>query len=96
MTARTTSSRLRDTFSAPREPGQQRLAGKSRILPGVANEQSITWACARAFRGIDADLCITDRNERSRKFTEPLAQTPDVRSALHLPCDVHLRAHPGQ
>jgi enoyl-[acyl-carrier protein] reductase I len=41
---------------------------------GVANDQSIAYGCAKAFRELGAELAITYLNEKSKKFVEPLAQ----------------------
>ena len=88
MTDKETNTRLLDRLRTQRELGLPPLAGKKGIVLGIANDQSIAWGCAQAFRGLGADLCITYLNEKSRKFTEPLAQALDVPPALYLPCDV--------
>jgi enoyl-[acyl-carrier protein] reductase I len=75
---------LRDQQAVGRKP----LAGKKGVVIGIANDQSIAWGCAQAFRGIGADLCITYLNEKTKKFTEPLATALDVAPSLYLPCDV--------
>lgn len=49
------------------------LAGRKALVVGVANDQSIAWGCARAFRELGADLAITWLNERARPHVEPLA-----------------------
>ncbi len=96
MAVQATTGRLLDTSSAQREPRQQLVAGKARMIFGLANEQSITWRCAQAFRGIDGDLSIIDLREKSRTFTVLGAQTLAVPPALHVPCDAYPRAHTGQ
>nr|WP_265334972.1 SDR family oxidoreductase [Sneathiella sp. HT1-7] len=35
------------------------LAGKKGLIVGIANEKSIAWGCARAFREAGAELAIT-------------------------------------
>jgi len=40
----------------------------------VANDQSIAYGCAKAFRTVGAELAITWLNERARPYVEPLAQ----------------------
>jgi enoyl-[acyl-carrier protein] reductase I len=50
------------------------LAGKKALVIGIANDQSIAYGCARAFRSVGADLAITWLNERARPHVEPLAQ----------------------
>ena len=50
------------------------LAGKKGLIVGIANDQSIAWGCARAFRALGAELAVTYLNEKARKFVEPLGQ----------------------
>ncbi|MBE2257786.1 MAG: enoyl-ACP reductase FabI [Candidatus Accumulibacter sp.] len=88
MTEKTINTRLLDDLRTRREQGQQPLTGKKGVILGIANDQSIAWGCAQAFRGLGAELSITYLNEKSRKFTEPLAAALDVSPELYLPCDV--------
>lgn len=88
MTETPINTKLLDDLRNRREQGTQPLAGKKGIVIGIANDQSIAWGCAQAFRGIGADLCMTYLNEKSRKFTQPLAEALDIPPALYLPCDV--------
>ena len=62
------------------------LEGKRGLVIGIANDQSIAWGCARAFRGLGAELAVTYLNEKSRRFVEPLARELEV--SLFLPLDV--------
>jgi enoyl-[acyl-carrier protein] reductase I len=75
------------TQAAPR----QILKGQKALVIGVANDSSIAWGCARAFREVGADLGITYLNDKAKKFVEPLAR--EVEADLFLPLDV---AVPGQ
>jgi enoyl-[acyl-carrier protein] reductase I len=50
------------------------LSGQKALVVGVANEQSIAYGCAKAFRIAAADVAITWLNEKARRFVEPLAQ----------------------
>jgi len=88
MTEKTINTRLLDSLRTQSEHGRKLLAGKKGIILGIANDQSIAWGCAQAFRSLGAELCITYLNEKSRKFTEPLAKVLDVAPSLYLPCDV--------
>ena len=88
MTEKTINTALLDSLRHQREQGKEPLAGKKGIVIGIANDQSIAWGCAQAFRGIGADLCMTYLNEKSKRFTEPLANALDIPPALYLPCDV--------
>ena len=49
------------------------LEGKRGLIVGIANEHSIAWGCAKAFRTLGAELAVTYLNEKARKFVEPLA-----------------------
>src|SRR5215469_5803558 len=50
------------------------LQGKKALVVGIANENSIAFGCARAFRQLGADLAITYLNEKARPYVEPLAR----------------------
>jgi enoyl-[acyl-carrier protein] reductase I len=50
------------------------LAGKKALVVGVANEDSIAYGCAKAFRSLGADVAITWLNEKARRWVEPLAR----------------------
>jgi enoyl-[acyl-carrier protein] reductase I len=52
---------------------RQVLAGHKALVIGVANDQSIAYGCAKAFRTVGAELAITWLNERARPHVEPLA-----------------------
>ncbi|MFI0844376.1 enoyl-ACP reductase FabI [Mesorhizobium sp. IMUNJ 23232] len=67
------------------------LEGRRGLIVGVANDQSIAWGCARAFRAFGAELAITYLNDKAKKFVEPLAQ--QVEASIFMPLDVSL---PGQ
>ena len=66
------------------------LKGKKALVIGVANEHSIAYGCAKAFRELGADLAITYLNDKARPHVEPLARGLDAR--ILLPLDV---AAPG-
>ena len=44
------------------------LKGKKALVVGIANENSIAYGCARAFRELQADLAITYLNEKSKQY----------------------------
>jgi enoyl-[acyl-carrier protein] reductase I len=50
------------------------LQGKKALVVGIANEYSIAFGCARAFRQLGADLAITYLNDKARPYVEPLAR----------------------
>src|SRR3954466_9864455 len=62
------------------------LKGKKGLIIGIANDQSIAWGCAKAFRALGAELAVTYLNEKAKKFVEPLAQ--QLEAPLFLPLDV--------
>jgi len=62
------------------------LQGKKALIFGVANEKSIAWAIAEAFRNEGADLAFTYANETVAKRVIPLAES--VGAELVLPCNV--------
>ena len=49
------------------------LGGRKALVVGVANDQSIAYGCAKAFRAAGADLAITWLNDKARPYVEPLA-----------------------
>jgi len=67
------------------------LKGARALVVGVANDQSIAYGCARAFRELGADLALTYLNEKAKRFVEPLAQA--LGAEIFLPLDV---AQPGE
>lgn len=66
------------------------LTGKRALVVGVANEQSIAWGCALAFRKLGAEVVLTYLNEKALPHVQPLARQID---AQLLPLDV---TQPGQ
>ncbi len=62
------------------------LLGKKALVLGIANEHSIAFGCARAFRKVGAELAITYLNDKARPYVEPLAR--ELEAPLFLPLDV--------
>ena len=62
------------------------LEGKKGLIVGIANDQSIAWGCAKAFRAFGAELAVTYLNEKARKYVEPLARV--LESPIVMPLDV--------
>ena len=62
------------------------LRGKKGLIVGIANEDSIAWGCARAFRAAGAELAVTWLNEKARPYVEPLAE--QLQAPIQLPLDV--------
>ena len=67
------------------------LEGKRGLVVGIANDQSIAWGCARAFRALGAELAVTYLNDKAKPYVEPLAQA--LEAQIVMPLDV---AVPGQ
>jgi enoyl-[acyl-carrier protein] reductase I len=67
------------------------LEGKRGLIVGIANDQSIAWGCAKAFRALGADLAVTYLNDKAKKYVEPLAR--ELEAPIMLPLDVRA---PGQ
>jgi enoyl-[acyl-carrier protein] reductase I len=65
---------------------RQVLAGRKALVIGIANDQSIAYGCARAFRELGADLAVTYLNDKAKRFVEPLAQELDAQ--VFVPLDV--------
>jgi enoyl-[acyl-carrier protein] reductase I len=62
------------------------LKGRKGLIVGIANDQSIAWGCAKAFRALGADLAVTYLNDRAKKHVEPLAK--ELEAPIFLPLDV--------
>lgn len=62
------------------------LKGAKALVTGIANEHSIAYGCAKAFRELGADLAITYANEKTRGYVEPLAR--DLETQIFMPLDV--------
>jgi enoyl-[acyl-carrier protein] reductase I len=56
------------------------LEGKRGLIVGIANENSIAWGCAKAFRALGAELAVTYLNDKAQKYVEPLARELEVPS----------------
>ena len=64
------------------------LEGKKGLIVGIANDQSIAWGCAKAFRALGAEVAVTYLNEKARKHVEPLAR--ELQSLILMPLDVRV------
>ena len=62
------------------------LKGAKALVVNIANEHSIAYGCAAAFRELGAELAITYLNEKARPYVEPLARR--LEAPLFLPLDV--------
>lgn len=62
--------------------------GKKALLVGIANEHSIAYGCAAAFRELGADLAMTYVNEKTKRYVEPLAAA--LQAPIFMPLDVSI------
>jgi enoyl-[acyl-carrier protein] reductase I len=63
------------------------LHGKLGLIVGIANENSIAWGCAKAFRAFGAELAVTYLNDKAKKYVEPSAR--DLEAPIVMPLDVN-------
>jgi enoyl-[acyl-carrier protein] reductase I len=61
------------------------LKGAKALVVGIANEHSIAYGCAKAFRELGADLAITYLNDKAKPYVEPLAL--QLEAPIFLPLD---------
>ena len=66
------------------------LTGTKALVVGIANQHSIAYGCAKAFRELGAELAITYVNEKTKTYVEPLAK--ELGAPIFMPLDV---ATPG-
>src|SRR5256885_4214562 len=62
------------------------LAGKKGLIGGMANRDSIAWACARAMHAAGAEIGATWQNDKARVHVEPLLD--EIGAELRMPLDV--------
>lgn len=75
---------MKDPLKTASDPWQ--LVGRKALVLGIANEHSIAYGCARAFRKLGAELAITYLNDKARPYVEPLAR--ELEAPIFLPLDV--------
>ena len=61
------------------------LTGHKALVVGVANDQSIAYGCAKAFRDAGAELAVTWLNDKARPHVEPDPSCPRGESARSRP-----------
>ncbi|HTQ75945.1 MAG TPA: enoyl-ACP reductase FabI [Burkholderiales bacterium] len=67
------------------------LKDRKALVVGIANEHSIAYGCATAFRELGAQLAVTYLNEKAKSFVEPLARK--LEAPIFAPLDV---SKPGE
>src|ERR1700737_3224402 len=70
------------------------LKGRNGLIVGIANDQSIAWGCAKAFRALGAELAVTYLNDRAKKHVEPLAK--ELEAPIFMPLDVNTEGQTEQ
>ncbi|SAL36797.1 enoyl-(acyl carrier protein) reductase [Caballeronia arvi] len=60
------------------------LKGAKALVTGIANEHSIAYGCAKAFRELGADLAITYADDKARPYVEPVAEALEARIFMPL------------
>jgi enoyl-[acyl-carrier protein] reductase I len=69
-------------------PSLPLLKDKKALVTGIANDQSIAYGCAKAFRFFGADLAITYLNDKAKKFVEPLAE--ELEASIFMPLNLQV------
>jgi len=67
------------------------LNNKKALVVGIANEHSIAYGCAKAFRELGAELALTFLNDKTKPHVEPLAK--ELGAAMFMPMDI---SNPGE
>lgn len=62
------------------------LEGKKALVSGIANEHSIAYGCAKAFRELGTELAITYTGDKTKTYVEPLAR--ELEAPIFMPLDV--------
>lgn len=64
--------------------GTPDLQGRKGLVVGIANDKSVAWGCARAFRDAGAELAVTWFNDKARPHVEQPGQLEAVFDAIAL------------
>src|SRR4026209_2908682 len=67
------------------------LAGKKALVVGIANEHSIAYGCASAFRRLGAELALPYPNDKAKPPAQPVARR--LEAPIFLPLNVE---QPGE
>jgi enoyl-[acyl-carrier protein] reductase I len=62
------------------------MKGQKALILGIANEHSIAYGCAKAFRMLGAEVAVTYLNEKAKTYVEPLAK--ELEAPIFMPMDV--------
>jgi enoyl-[acyl-carrier protein] reductase I len=79
----------------PNDPALQPLAvdfqplkGRKALVTGIANQNSIAYGAARALKAFGTEIAMTYLNDKTREFTQQLADALEVDPDLFLPHDI--------
>ena len=62
------------------------LAHKKGLIIGIANDHSLAWGCAAAFKAQGAELALTYLNDKAKPYIQPLAE--ELEAPVFMPLDV--------
>ncbi|MDJ0950276.1 MAG: enoyl-ACP reductase FabI [Alphaproteobacteria bacterium] len=69
------------------DPKDHTLEGKKGLVTGIANNHSIAYGCAKAYKFLGAeDLAVTYLNDKAKPHVEPLAE--ELEASIFMPLDV--------
>ncbi len=64
--------------------GNLPLAGKKGLVTGIANDKSIAYAVAKAIVDLGGEIAITYQNDKTARYTQPLAEPLGAKLFLKL------------
>ena len=71
------------------DPKARTLEGKKGLVIGIANDKSIAYGCAKAFKALGAeDLAVTYLNEKAKPHVQPLAE--ELKAGIFMPLDARV------
>lgn len=62
------------------------LNGRKGLVVGIANDSSVAWGCAQAYRQLGAEVAVTYLNQKAEKYVRPLGEQLDA--PIIMPMDV--------
>ena len=73
-------------FARKRNQMPPALENKKGLVIGIANDHSLAWGCAHAFKAGGAELALTYLNDKAKPYITPLAET--LNAPIFMPLDV--------
>ena len=62
------------------------LNGRKGLVVGIANDSSVAWGCAQAYRQLGAEVAVTYLNQKAEKYVRPLGEA--LEAPIIMPLDV--------